>query len=75
MYKKLIQCSYIENLAPEMILAIAATTPYLQVPAVRDAICKHVSFRPSIQVHVPVRESFLICVRMGVVTAVADRIR
>lgn len=48
--------SYLENLSPEMILVIAATTPFLQVPAVRDAVCKHVSFRPSIQVDIPVRQ-------------------
>lgn len=56
MYTKLTRCSHIADLTPEMILALAVTAPFLQVPALRDAICKHVSFRPSVRVHVPVRQ-------------------
>jgi hypothetical protein len=37
-----------------MILALAVTAPALQATALRDAICKHVSFRPSIRVQIPV---------------------
>jgi hypothetical protein len=50
----LTQRSHIKDLTPEFILALAVTAPYLQAPALRDAICKHVSFRPSVRVNVPV---------------------
>ncbi|KAE9366797.1 hypothetical protein N431DRAFT_417671 [Stipitochalara longipes BDJ] len=44
---------YISDLTPEMIHALADTAPALQVPALRDAISKHVSFRSSIRVQSP----------------------
>jgi hypothetical protein len=47
-------CRYVADLTPDFILALAATASYLQAPIIRDAICKHVSFRPSIRVNVPV---------------------
>jgi len=46
--------SYVPDLTRDMILTLAVTAPALQAPALRDAICKHVSFRPSIRVQIPV---------------------
>ena len=54
MLPELTQCSHVSDLTPEIILALAATAPYLQVPALRDAMCKHVSFQPSVRVYIPV---------------------
>jgi hypothetical protein len=47
-------CSHIADLTPEYILALAVTAPFHQVPALRDAMCKHVAFQPSIRVIIPV---------------------
>jgi hypothetical protein len=42
--------SYIENLTPDLVLAIAATATSSQTPVLRDAIYKHVALQSSIQV-------------------------
>jgi hypothetical protein len=54
MCSTLTSCSYIADLTPEYILALAVTAPFHQVPALRDAMCKYVAFQPSIRVIIPV---------------------
>ncbi|KAE9365474.1 hypothetical protein N431DRAFT_563398 [Stipitochalara longipes BDJ] len=44
---------YIADLTPDFILALAATVPFLEAQALRDALCKHVAFEPSVRVHMP----------------------
>jgi hypothetical protein len=48
-------CSYIADLSPDFILALAVTVPVLQALPLRDAICKHVAFQSSIRVNITVR--------------------
>jgi hypothetical protein len=48
-------CSYIADLTPDFILALAATVPFLQALPLRDALCKHVAFQSSIRVNITVR--------------------
>jgi len=50
--KNLTQCSHIMDLTPDMIISLIATASYLQIPALRDAICNHVCFRPSIRIYI-----------------------
>ena len=54
----LLNCSnrYIENLSPSYIFALSETATDHQVPALRDAIWKHVALQPSIGVKIPVSE-------------------
>jgi hypothetical protein len=54
MRPELTQCSYVSDLTPDIILALAVTAPYLQVPALLDTMYKHISLLSSIRVHVPV---------------------
>jgi hypothetical protein len=44
--------SYISDLTPEYILALVVTATYCQVSVLRDAIYRHRSFSPSIQINV-----------------------
>jgi hypothetical protein len=44
--------SYIPNLNPDFILALAVTASFNQAPVLRDTLCKHVTFLPSIRVKV-----------------------
>jgi hypothetical protein len=67
--EKLTPWSHISDLTPDMILALTATASYLQVPVLRDTICKHVSFRSSVRVHMPVSHSS-IC--LGTLAAAYD---
>lgn len=60
--------SYIADLTPDMILALAVTVPLLEAPALRDAICKHVSFRSSIRIHIPVGFVFASIAQLSAVT-------
>ena len=46
--------SYIANLSPSYIFALSGTVFDHQVPALREAIWKHVTFQPSIGVKLPV---------------------
>ncbi|KIN05269.1 hypothetical protein OIDMADRAFT_51083 [Oidiodendron maius Zn] len=43
----------IADLTPEFIMSIAVTSPFNHVTVLRDAICKHVGFQPSIMVKFP----------------------
>jgi len=47
-------CSYIADLTPDFILALAFTAPVLQTLPLRDALCKHVAFQSSIRVNITV---------------------
>ena len=47
-------CSFIADLTPDFILALAVTDPVLQALPLRDAICKHVAFQSSIRVNITV---------------------
>jgi hypothetical protein len=47
-------CSYIADLTPDFILALALTAPVLQALPLRDALCKHVAFQSSIRVNISV---------------------
>ncbi|KAH8742965.1 hypothetical protein BGZ57DRAFT_862902 [Hyaloscypha finlandica] len=44
---------YIADLTPDFILALAVTVPFLEAQALRDALCKHVGFKPCIRVNLP----------------------
>jgi hypothetical protein len=44
---------YISDLSPDFIQALAATASSLYVPALRDAIYRHLVFRPSVVVKIP----------------------
>jgi hypothetical protein len=46
--------SYIADLSPDFILALAVTVPVLQTPPLRDAIYKHVAFQSSIRINITV---------------------
>lgn len=50
----LISCSYIENLTPDFILALAITASGSQTPILRDAMDKYLTLEPSIQATVSV---------------------
>lgn len=52
----LTSCGYIADLTPDFILALAVTAPFLEAQALRDALCKHVVFQPSVRVNMPVRQ-------------------
>lgn len=51
--------SYITNLNPSYILALAETAPFHQVSALRDALWKHIALQTSLRVKLPVSHSFL----------------
>lgn len=45
---------YVYGLSPDYIIALVKTASYHQMPALRDAICKHVDAVTSIRIHIPV---------------------
>jgi hypothetical protein len=51
--------SYIANLNPSYIRALSETAPEHQVPALRDAIWKHVALQSSIGIKIPVSAIFV----------------
>ncbi|KAE9373616.1 hypothetical protein N431DRAFT_504241 [Stipitochalara longipes BDJ] len=43
----------VSDLTPEFICALAITAPFHYAPVLRDTLCKHVDFKPSIMVQIP----------------------